>query len=73
MLILFDCILINHILFKNKANNIYKKGIIMKDKIIDYEIELIVNQRLYECNEITKDLYIRIKNILLKKIEELKN
>ena len=45
----------------------------MKDKIVDYEIELIINQKLFECKKITKELYIRIKNILLKKIEELKN
>lgn len=45
----------------------------MKAKIIDYEIELMINQKLYDSKEITKDLYIRIKNILLRKIEELKN
>lgn len=44
----------------------------MNDKIIDYEIELVVNQKLYDSNQITRDLYTKIKNILLRKIEELK-
>lgn len=44
----------------------------MSDKIVDYEIELVVNQKLYDSNQITRDLYTKIKNILLRKIEELK-
>ncbi len=44
----------------------------MNDKIVDYEIELVINQKLYDSKQITRELYTKIKNILLRKIELLK-
>ena len=34
-----------------------RKDGFMNDKIVDYEIELVVNQKLYDSNQITRDLF----------------
>lgn len=41
----------------------------IKEKIVNYEIELIINENLYNKEIITKDIYIKTKEKLLKLIE----
>ncbi len=38
----------------------------MKEKNIDYEIELIINQKLYDSKKITKKIHKKVKDKLLK-------
>ena len=45
----------------------------MEFKEIDYEIELIINKRLYELNIIPKSIYKKVNDKIIKLKEKLIN